>query len=74
MKGSGVMALVACRECDQRVSSEAVTCPHCGVSRPASSPAIDVVVPSRERPELLTLLLALIAAGVAISLLTVLWK
>lgn len=29
------MALVNCRECDARVSSEAEACPHCGVPYPA---------------------------------------
>jgi len=28
------MALTTCRECSQPVSSEAVTCPHCGVPDP----------------------------------------
>jgi membrane protein YdbS with pleckstrin-like domain len=32
------MALVACRECGRQVSTEATTCPHCGVPRPAESP------------------------------------
>lgn len=31
------MALTACRECDQQVSTEAATCPHCGVSHPATA-------------------------------------
>lgn len=30
------MALVSCRECSRDVSNEAKTCPHCGVSDPAS--------------------------------------
>ena len=29
------MALAPCRECGQQVSTEAATCPHCGVGRPA---------------------------------------
>lgn len=29
------MALVLCRECGQRVSTEAPSCPHCGVPQPA---------------------------------------
>lgn len=29
------MALVACRECSREVSSEAKTCPHCGIGDPA---------------------------------------
>jgi hypothetical protein len=33
------MPLVPCRECGQSVSTEASTCPHCGCSLPASSPA-----------------------------------
>lgn len=30
------MALSTCRECGSRVSTEAVSCPHCGAPRPAS--------------------------------------
>jgi hypothetical protein len=30
------VALAACRECGAQVSTEAVTCPHCGTPRPAS--------------------------------------
>lgn len=30
------MALTKCRECDAQVSTEATSCPHCGVPRPAS--------------------------------------
>lgn len=32
------MALMYCRECGQRVSSEAPTCPHCGVPAPVLLP------------------------------------
>lgn len=32
------MALVLCRECRAHVSSEAPTCPHCGVPGPATPP------------------------------------
>lgn len=32
------MALVPCRECGQQVSTEAKTCPHCGVADPAGKP------------------------------------
>ena len=32
------MALMYCRECGQQVSSEAPTCPHCGVPRPVLLP------------------------------------
>lgn len=31
------MAMTNCRECDAQVSTEATTCPHCGVPRPASA-------------------------------------
>lgn len=31
------MALTKCRECGQKVSSEAASCPHCGVSSPSGS-------------------------------------
>lgn len=32
------MALVKCRECKKEVSSEAKTCPHCGIESPAKAP------------------------------------
>jgi len=32
------MSLAACRACGQPVSTEAVTCPHCGVPAPTSGP------------------------------------
>lgn len=35
------MALVRCRECKAKVSDKADKCPHCGISRPGSSPAKD---------------------------------
>ena len=31
------MALAECRECGRQVSTEAATCPHCGVPRPAET-------------------------------------
>lgn len=33
------MAMIQCRECKKDVSSEAPTCPHCGVQNPAKAPA-----------------------------------
>jgi hypothetical protein len=46
------MALQACRECSQQVSSEATTCPHCGVPRPAGGgPSFS----STTKPERVTL-------------------
>jgi uncharacterized membrane protein YdbT with pleckstrin-like domain len=33
------MALAACRECGKQVSTEALSCPHCGVPRPAARTA-----------------------------------
>lgn len=33
------MALAPCRECGAQVSTEAQTCPHCGVARPAGAPS-----------------------------------
>ena len=33
------MALAQCRECGKEVSTEAVSCPHCGVPRPTSASA-----------------------------------
>jgi RNA polymerase subunit RPABC4/transcription elongation factor Spt4 len=32
------MALAKCRECRKDVSTEAMTCPHCGIARPTSAP------------------------------------
>lgn len=29
------MSLILCRECKQKVSSKAQTCPHCGIDKPA---------------------------------------
>lgn len=34
------MALMYCRECGNQVSSEAPTCPHCGVPRPVILPEV----------------------------------
>ena len=31
------MALKPCRECGAQVSTEAVSCPHCGIGEPASA-------------------------------------
>jgi hypothetical protein len=36
------MALVECKECKQNVSTEALTCPHCGVSNPSGSESVDL--------------------------------
>src|SRR5262245_3629614 len=35
-----------CRECGQRVSSEAKTCPHCGAGEPAKSKVAGASLPS----------------------------
>ena len=35
------MALVACRECGQPVSTEAAQCPRCGVPHPTDVPLLD---------------------------------
>ena len=43
------MALKPCRECGKQVSTEAVTCPHCGVPQPASVET--PVPPDRVQPE-----------------------
>ena len=34
------MALQSCRECGQQVSTEAATCPRCGVPNPTASPPV----------------------------------
>lgn len=36
-KGRLAVALKPCRECGQQVSTEAATCPNCGVSNPSGS-------------------------------------
>ena len=39
-KGAGDMALKPCRECGEQVSTEAKTCPHCGVKRPVKQTSV----------------------------------
>lgn len=72
------MARARCRECGGHVSSEAVSCPHCGTQNPASAAApagaahahpADAHPPGRRRGRggrilLLLLLLAPVAAAV----------
>src|SRR5437588_6898920 len=43
-----VMALATCRECGRDVSTQAVTCPACGVPEPTRAPAASG--PSRAAP------------------------
>lgn len=38
------MALKPCRECKEKVSTEAKTCPHCGVSKPAVSAGLSPLI------------------------------
>ena len=38
-----------CRECGNKVSSEAATCPHCGVSNPAKPVAKAVIMPTEKK-------------------------
>lgn len=40
------MALIKCRECEAQVSTEALSCPHCGVPRPSSVPSEVVPAPT----------------------------
>lgn len=58
--------LTSCRACGGQVAPAARTCPHCGEPRPAQSPD--------EQPEWVTLLLAIVAAGIVISILAVVWR
>jgi hypothetical protein len=58
--------LEQCRTCGGRVSRAARACPHCGEPRPAARPD--------ERSPLVTLLLALLVAGIAIAILSVVWQ
>jgi hypothetical protein len=43
------MAIMKCRECGNRVSSEAAICPHCGVSNPAKPVAKAATSPTEKR-------------------------
>jgi hypothetical protein len=42
------MALVECRECEKEVSTEAPTCPHCGIPNPAPTPVAVVAEETTE--------------------------
>lgn len=42
------MALIKCRECEAQVSTEALSCPHCGVPRPSS--VLSEVAPAPTAP------------------------
>jgi hypothetical protein len=53
------MSLVPCRECGKEVSAEAVTCPHCGISRPGQTPA------ARRGTAIAVLLLLVVLGGIA---------
>ena len=35
------MALTKCRECGQEISSEAVSCPHCGAPKPQKNSRLE---------------------------------
>lgn len=62
------MSLQPCRTCGHQVAPTARACPSCGDRRPLA-PA------GEEGPsQLVTLLLALVVAGVAIAVLQVVWK
>lgn len=61
--------LRSCRSCGRDVSVAAPACPACGDPQPREQASGD-----GERHELLTILFALIAAGVAISILAAVWK
>ena len=63
------MAMTVCRECNSPVSDEAKTCPHCGVSKPASPPktvAKVVAQPAAKKPMSTTLkvFLGIMALGI----------
>lgn len=65
------MALRPCRECNREVSTEAASCPHCGVPRPALRPAPPHAEPQTEpaaRPPSWTWgILGFVVLGVAYS-------
>ena len=42
------MALRPCRECGAQVSTEADTCPHCGIAQPANADSLINVRPGRD--------------------------
>src|SRR5712692_7724663 len=44
------MALAKCRECGGQVSTEALSCPHCGAPSPTSSPSLAPAGPGRSGP------------------------
>jgi ribosomal protein L40E len=57
------MALKPCRECGQQVSTEAETCPHCGVRSPTVTPLSDSASKKRASPTALLVFLILISIG-----------
>jgi hypothetical protein len=62
------MALAPCRECGRQVSTEAATCPHCGVGRPARQIATPSVpnYPSPDPKKRSAVRAAFIGIGIAI--------
>lgn len=63
------MALIACRECGQSVSDEAMKCPKCGVQFPGGRPKPWFPVPEKFRARdwiVTALLLAITVPGLAI--------
>lgn len=59
------MSTTQCTACEGTVAVTARTCPHCGQRQPAGR---------LERPEWVTVIIALIFAGIAISVLQVVWR
>jgi hypothetical protein len=62
------MALAPCRECGEQVSTEAATCPHCGVGRPAR-PIATPSLPNHASPDprkRSNVIAALVGIGLAI--------
>lgn len=58
--------LGTCRTCGREVAQTARACPHCGQRSPAAA--------ADARPEWATLLMALVFAGVAISVIAAVWR
>lgn len=62
------MTLTPCRSCGREVAPTARACPQCGDARPGRAAL------TGERHEMLTVLFALVAASIAISLIAALWR
>ena len=60
------MSLERCKECKKKVSSEASTCPHCGVSSPYIPPPPPKPVTKREKMITLVVIIAILIGILAL--------